>query len=153
MLVDTGSSADIMYLSTFDKLQLPRNHIQPIATPLTGVMGHVVYVLGIATLDFAVDRGDQTSTIKAQFTVVYIDDPSYNGLIGRPILITLRAIVSPLHLKLKFPTAGGIGKVCGNQKRARIYYQAPNPPVNKPTVESSKKRCRKNQLEIRTMRK
>ncbi|GAA0185502.1 hypothetical protein LIER_32790 [Lithospermum erythrorhizon] len=111
MLVDTGSSSDILYLNTFDKLQLPHSHIQP------------------------------------------IDDPSYNGLIGRPTLTAIRAIVSPLHLKLKFPTAGGIGEMCGNQKRARICYQASVPPVNKPMVESRKKHGRESQLKIRTVRK
>ncbi|GAA0168134.1 hypothetical protein LIER_40503 [Lithospermum erythrorhizon] len=51
MLVNMGSSVDILYLSTFDKLQLSRSHIQPITTLLTGFTGHVVYPLGIATLD------------------------------------------------------------------------------------------------------
>ncbi|GAA0172293.1 hypothetical protein LIER_26145 [Lithospermum erythrorhizon] len=37
MLVDTGSSVDILYISTFDKLQLPRSIIQPLSTPLTGL--------------------------------------------------------------------------------------------------------------------
>ncbi|GAA0187549.1 hypothetical protein LIER_34837 [Lithospermum erythrorhizon] len=73
-------------------------------------------------------------------------------LTGRPMLTALRAIVSPLHLKMKFSTVGGIGEVCGNQKRARICYQASVSPVNKPTVESRKKRCRESQLEIRTVR-
>ncbi|GAA0156633.1 hypothetical protein LIER_14082 [Lithospermum erythrorhizon] len=85
ILYDKESSTDILYLSTHDKLHLPRSHIQPIATLLTGFTGHVVYPLGIATLDLTVGTGNKTTTIKAQFTVVDINDPSYNGLIGRPI--------------------------------------------------------------------
>ncbi|GAA0157565.1 hypothetical protein LIER_14806 [Lithospermum erythrorhizon] len=65
MPVHTGSSTDILYLSTYDKLHLPRSHIQPIATPLTGFTGHVVYPLGIAMLDFTVWTGNRTTTIKA----------------------------------------------------------------------------------------
>ncbi|GAA0149407.1 hypothetical protein LIER_08588 [Lithospermum erythrorhizon] len=114
MSVDTGSSADISYLSTYDKLQLPLSHIQPIATPLIGFTGHVVYPLGIATLYFIVEEGKRIATIKAQFTVVDINDSSYNGLLGRPILTVLRAIVSPLHLKLKFLTSEDIGEACRN---------------------------------------
>ncbi|GAA0164658.1 hypothetical protein LIER_20245 [Lithospermum erythrorhizon] len=132
MLVDIGSSADILYLKTFGKLQLPRSHIQPIATPLTGLTGHVIYLIGIVALDFTVVTGDRNTTIKTQFTVVDIDDSSYNNLIGRPTLTALRAIVSPLHLKMKFQTARGIGEMCGNQNRARICYQASVSPVNKP---------------------
>ncbi|GAA0141012.1 hypothetical protein LIER_02254 [Lithospermum erythrorhizon] len=33
MLVDMGSSTDILYLSTFDKLYVPRSMIQPVRTP------------------------------------------------------------------------------------------------------------------------
>ncbi|GAA0161566.1 hypothetical protein LIER_17850 [Lithospermum erythrorhizon] len=153
MLFDMGSSADILNHNTFDKLKLPRSHIQPIATPPTGFTGHIVYPLGIAMLDLTVRTGNKNTTIKAQFTVVDIDDPSYNGMIGRPILTALRAIVSPLHLKMKFPIAGGIGEAYGNLKRARICYQASVPLVNKLTVESGKKRCRENQLGIRTVRR
>ncbi|MGS7457655.1 hypothetical protein, partial [Mycobacterium tuberculosis] len=61
----------------------------------------------MATLDLTVETGDKKATIRAQLTVVDIVNSSYNGLIGRPILNALIAVVSPLHLKLKFPTAGG----------------------------------------------
>ncbi|GAA0139895.1 hypothetical protein LIER_01354 [Lithospermum erythrorhizon] len=36
MLVDTGSSADIIYLRAYEKLGLSRKHLKPVATPLTG---------------------------------------------------------------------------------------------------------------------
>ncbi|GAA0140472.1 hypothetical protein LIER_35244 [Lithospermum erythrorhizon] len=78
MLVDTGSSADILYLSTYDKLRLPRNMLQPMTTPLTGFTGHSVYPKGIANLDLTVGLGDKKSTIKAQFTVVD-EVPNHKG--------------------------------------------------------------------------
>ncbi|GAA0140578.1 hypothetical protein LIER_01894 [Lithospermum erythrorhizon] len=90
MLVDTDSSADILYLSTYEKLGLNRNMLQPMHTLLTGFIGH---------------------------SVSGHPDSSYNGLIGQPILTALRAIVSPLHLKSKFPTAEGIGEISANQKK------------------------------------
>ncbi|GAA0184486.1 hypothetical protein LIER_31774 [Lithospermum erythrorhizon] len=94
----------------YDDPVLPRSHIQPTTTLLTEFTGYVVYPLGIATLDFTVGEGEGTTTIKAQFTVVDINDSSYNGLIGRPILTVGRAIVTPLYLKLKFPTIGAYMK-------------------------------------------
>ncbi|GAA0155731.1 hypothetical protein LIER_13398 [Lithospermum erythrorhizon] len=96
--------------------------------------------------------GTKVSTIRAQFTVVNIADPSYNGLIGRPILTALRAIVSPVHLKMKFPTPGGIWEVCGDQNRARICYQTSVPPLNKGPNGQDRKRSRENHMEI-NMRK
>ncbi|GAA0152876.1 hypothetical protein LIER_11244 [Lithospermum erythrorhizon] len=74
-------------------------------------------------MDLTMGEAPRTSTIRAFFTVVDISDPSYNGLVGRPILTALRAIISPLHLKMKFPKTGGVGEVSGDQKRARVCYQ------------------------------
>ncbi|GAA0167184.1 hypothetical protein LIER_22173 [Lithospermum erythrorhizon] len=54
MLVDTGSSADILYLQAYDRLGLPGTHLEPVCTPLTGFTGHSVYPTGIAELDLVV---------------------------------------------------------------------------------------------------
>ncbi|GAA0158315.1 hypothetical protein LIER_38616 [Lithospermum erythrorhizon] len=118
MLVDTGSSADVLNLSTYDKLRLPRNMLQQMHTPLI---------------------------------VIDIQDSTYNGLIERPILTALTEIVSPLHLKMKFPTTRGIGEICGNQKKARMCYQTSVPPLGK-EKEKSKKRIRENHPEVMSMR-
>ncbi|GAA0170163.1 hypothetical protein LIER_40904 [Lithospermum erythrorhizon] len=151
MLVDIRSSAYILYLSTYDKLGLPRNILQPMHTPLTGFTGHSVYPKGMTTLDFAVGSGNKKSIIRAQFTVVDIPDSPYNGLIGRPILNALRAVISPVHLKMKFPTTGGIGEICGNQKKARICYLTSVPPLGK-NPERSKKSGRENYPEVMSTR-
>ncbi|GAA0142598.1 hypothetical protein LIER_03458 [Lithospermum erythrorhizon] len=89
MLVDTGSSTDIIYLNAFDKLTLPRNIIEHVRTPLTGFTGHSVYPLGVARLWVTMGKGLMSTTFQAHFTVVDIPDSSYNGLIGRPILIAM----------------------------------------------------------------
>ncbi|GAA0160093.1 hypothetical protein LIER_16726 [Lithospermum erythrorhizon] len=52
MLVDIGSSADILYLSTYDKLGLPPNMLQPMNTPLTEFTGHSVHPKGIGDFEF-----------------------------------------------------------------------------------------------------
>ncbi|GAA0141329.1 hypothetical protein LIER_02496 [Lithospermum erythrorhizon] len=120
MLVDTGSSADILYLAAYDRLGLPSNLLKPSCTPLTCFTRHSIYPVGIAELDFTVGEAPRTSTIRVSFTVVDISDHSYNGLIGHPILTALRAIVSYLHLKIKFPTTGGVGEVSGTRKELRF---------------------------------
>ncbi|GAA0140355.1 hypothetical protein LIER_01719 [Lithospermum erythrorhizon] len=55
-------------------------------------------------------------TVRASFTIVDIPDPSYNGLIGRPLLNALRAVVSPRNLKMKFRTSGGVGEFLGTRR-------------------------------------
>ncbi|GAA0162448.1 hypothetical protein LIER_18538 [Lithospermum erythrorhizon] len=143
MLVDTGTSSDIV-----DKLQLPRSLLQPLHTPLTGFTGHSVFATGVVTLDFTVGCASKSSTIRAQFTVVDIKGPSYNGLIGRPILTALRAH----SLKDEIPNPGGIGEVCGDQKRARICCQTSVPLVNRGKKEQGYKRGRENHMEVNVMR-
>ncbi|GAA0151358.1 hypothetical protein LIER_10093 [Lithospermum erythrorhizon] len=84
--------------------------------------------------------------------MVDLEDSSYNGLIGCPILTPLRTIVSPIHLKMKFPTPGGIGKTCGDQTKARVCYQTSIPPLNKGKSEQERKRSRENHMEVNTVR-
>ena len=49
---------------------------------------------------------------------------SYNAIIGRPILNSLKAITSTYHLSIKFLTEYGVGQVQGDQLAAREYYLA-----------------------------
>ncbi|GAA0174454.1 hypothetical protein LIER_27842 [Lithospermum erythrorhizon] len=152
MLVDTGSLVDILYVSTFDKLHLPRSLIQPLHTPLMEFTGHSINAMEVVVMDFTVGADTKVTTIRAQFTVVDIEDHSCNGLIGWPILTALRAIVSPVHLKMKFPTPGGIGEVCGDQKKERRCYQTSVPLLNKGPSVHERKRGRENHMKINTVK-
>ena len=59
-------------------------------------------------IDLTVGSGNRQKTVRVQFMVVELDDPSYNGLIGRGTLNALQEIVSPVHLMMKFPTSGAL---------------------------------------------
>ncbi|GAA0166191.1 hypothetical protein LIER_21405 [Lithospermum erythrorhizon] len=142
MLVDRGSSVDILYISTFDKLQLPRSIIQPLSTPLTAFIGHSIRAMRVASLDLTMGAGLKATTIRTQFTIVDIQDQSYNGLIGRPTLTAVRAIVSPAHLKMKFPTPGGIGEMSGDQQKARRSNARVAPAVCGPNARPVKQKKR-----------
>ncbi|GAA0146970.1 hypothetical protein LIER_06785 [Lithospermum erythrorhizon] len=112
MLVDTGSSADILYLGAYDRLGLPHNLLKQACTPLVGFTGHSIYPVGIAKLDFTVGETPRNSTIRASFTVVDISDPSYNGLIGRPILTALphgHSVTSPFKNEIPHNKRSGRG--------------------------------------------
>ena len=70
-----------------------------------------------------------TRTYPAQVTkeidFLIVDCPStYNIILGRPALNRLRVIMSTYHLKVKFPTAHGIGEIRGDKVLARECYQA-----------------------------
>ncbi|GAA0161646.1 hypothetical protein LIER_39268 [Lithospermum erythrorhizon] len=114
--------------------------------------GHSINAMGVVTVDFTVGADSKVTTIRAQFTVVDIEDHSYNGLIGCPILTTLREIVSPVHLKMKFPTPGAIGEICGDQKKAKRCYQTLVPPLNRRSIEQERKQSRERHMEINTVK-
>uniref|UniRef100_A0A2N9GXC3 RNase H type-1 domain-containing protein n=1 Tax=Fagus sylvatica TaxID=28930 RepID=A0A2N9GXC3_FAGSY len=50
VLIDNGSSADIIYLTAFQQMRIDKNQLRPIETPLVGFTGTSVYPLGIITL-------------------------------------------------------------------------------------------------------
>ena len=54
ILVDNGSSADIIYLPTFQQLKLDEKRLRPFESPLVSFNGDRVYPKGIITLIVAV---------------------------------------------------------------------------------------------------
>uniref|UniRef100_A0A2N9FLD8 Uncharacterized protein n=1 Tax=Fagus sylvatica TaxID=28930 RepID=A0A2N9FLD8_FAGSY len=121
VLIDNGSSADIIYLTAFQQMRIDKNQLRPIETPLVGFAGTSVYPLGIITLQLTAGTYPKQATKKVDFLVV--DCPSaYNVIIGRPTLNRLRAVTSTYHLLVRFPTENGIGEMRGDQAMARECY-------------------------------
>jgi len=102
VLVDQGSSVDILYWTTYQKLQLPDTAMIPYDEPIYGFSGEQVSTRGYIDLHTVFREGTQTKTIPIRFLIA--DAPtSYNILLGRPSLNTLGAVVSTPHLAKKFP--------------------------------------------------
>ena len=123
VLVDNGSSPDIIFASAFDKLGIGREKLEPVNTYLCGFSGERVLPLGSIQLVLTFGDPPFQATTKVRFLIV--DAPSaYNMLLDRPSLNTLRAIPYAYHMVIKFPTANGVGMVRGNQRVARECYSA-----------------------------
>ena len=85
ILVDNGSSADIIYLLAFQKLKLDLGRLCPFDSPLVSFSGDRVYPKSIVTLMVTVGTYPKQLTHQLDFLV--IDCPlSYNVIIGRPTL-------------------------------------------------------------------
>uniref|UniRef100_A0A2N9FD92 Integrase catalytic domain-containing protein n=1 Tax=Fagus sylvatica TaxID=28930 RepID=A0A2N9FD92_FAGSY len=110
VLIDNGSSVDIIYLTAFQQMKIGKDQLRPIETPLVGFAGTSVYPLGMITLQIIAGAHPKQATKKVNFLV--IDCPStYNMIIGRPTLNRLRAVTSTYHLLVHFPTENGIGEM------------------------------------------
>jgi len=124
VLIDQGSSVDILYWATYQKLQLPDTAMVPYDEPIYGFSGEKVSTCGYIDLHTIFRDGAQTKTIPIRFLIV--DAPiSYNVLLGRPSLNTLGAVVSIPHLAMKFPSpSGDILTIHGDQRLAHECYIA-----------------------------
>ena len=108
VLVDNGSSANILYYPTFQQMRLGRDSLHPACSPLIGFGGMKVQPIGTVTLLVVVGSYPQQITKSINFLVVDCSS-SYNAIIGRPTLNSWKVVTSTYHLSVKFPTKYGIG--------------------------------------------
>ena len=114
ILVDNGSSVDILYFQAFERMRLNVSYLKPSPNPVYGLTGDSVNLLGVISLPMTLGEYPRQSCVMAKFLVM--DQPSaFNAILGRPSLRELRAITSIHHLLMKFPTSQEVGEVKGDQ--------------------------------------
>ena len=123
VLVDNGSSADIIFASAFEKMGIGMEKLEPINAYLRGFSGERVLSLGSVQLVLTLGYPPCQATTTVRFLIV--EAPSaYNMLLGRPSLNAIRVVPSAYHMVIKFPTTNGVGMVRGNQCISRECYLA-----------------------------
>ncbi|XP_075640671.1 uncharacterized protein LOC142612469 [Castanea sativa] len=123
VLVDNGSSADILYYPAFQQIGIARERLVPTNAPLAGFGGTRVYPLGVVTLSVTVGDYPQQVTKDVAFLVVDCSS-AYNAILGRPTLNAWKAVTSTYHLMVKFPTESKVGELHENQVAAQECYIA-----------------------------
>ena len=117
ILVDNGSSADVLFLSTLKEMELSESDIESSTTVLTGFNGESTAAVGKIKLPvFAAGENKLT-------TFLVLDCPSaYNIILGRPWIHAMKAVPSTYHQCIRFPTKRGVREIKGNQEVARTCY-------------------------------
>ena len=123
VLINNGSSADILYYPAFQQMNFGREQLRPVHSPLVGFGGIKVQHVGTISLPVVVGAYPQQVTRNVNFLVVDCSS-SYNAIIGRPTLNSWKAVTSTYHLSVKFPTEYGVGEVQRDQLAARECYLA-----------------------------
>ena len=113
-MIDQGSGADVMYPDLFEGLGLKNQDLTKYDTSLVSFDGKVVIPEGQISLPVNMEGKE----VMVTFIVVRSFSP-YTAILGRPWIHAMGAILSTLHVKVKFPTEQGVAVVRGNQQVAR----------------------------------
>ncbi|KFK28382.1 hypothetical protein AALP_AA8G507800 [Arabis alpina] len=140
VLINTGSSVDVIFKKTLERMKIDLSTIKGQPKPITGFSGEITMTMGMIRLPV------QAGNIKKMVDFTVSDHPAvYNMIMGTPWLNQMRAVPSTYHLYLKFPTPIGVKMIWGNQKESRMCFMAEHKLRNteKKKDESSPQESRK----------
>ena len=119
ILVDTGSSADIIFKNTLERMGIRLSEIVETPSPLVRLSGKATMTLG--SINLAVKAESITKVV--EFLV--IDFPaSYNAIAGTPWINSMQAVPSTFHMCLKFPSPHGIETIWGDRRISQVCFSA-----------------------------
>ncbi|XP_048613390.1 uncharacterized protein LOC106378400 [Brassica napus] len=113
ILVDNGSSSNIILQTAYQYLGLEESALTRKITPLIGFSGEVKQTAGEVTLPVYAERINMST----KFLVVN-SQSAYNMILGRPWIHDMGAVPSTLHQMGKFPTPWGIRIIKGDQENS-----------------------------------
>jgi hypothetical protein len=126
VLVGNGSSADILFLKTFEKMNLSQHMLHPPEYPLQGFGGNPIKPVGKISLPVSFGDLDNARTENLTFDVVDIYHP-YLAIFGRGFMKKFDAAIRQQFLCMKIPAPKGVITVFGNQQEARNIEKGHTP--------------------------
>lgn len=143
ILIDTGSSSDIISLSCLEKLKFDENSLTPIHHPIIGFGGSIIHPVGVATLPVRIGEKEKGRNLFVKFLVVK-DLIAYNVILGRPTLNPVKAVVVTHLMLMKYECNDGtVGATYGDQRTTRECYMTTLKPTawgaDRPSSEKKRK--------------
>ncbi|XP_021725288.1 uncharacterized protein LOC110692561 [Chenopodium quinoa] len=122
ILIDGGSSANIIYISAFNELKLDRKDLKRVNYEVTGFNGSRLTPKGIIELSVRVGERSRRRDVQAEFLVINSPSP-YNVIMGRPLIHKIGGVVSTYHLAMAYTNnEGWLAKLSGSQKTTQQCY-------------------------------
>ena len=102
VLIDYGSSVDIIFASTFEKMGIGREKLEPMNAHLRGFSGERILPLGL--IQPVLTLGDpHARPQRRQNSSSWRPSLVYNMLLGRPSINAIRVVPSANHMVAQFP--------------------------------------------------
>ncbi|KAG8635625.1 hypothetical protein MANES_16G049870v8 [Manihot esculenta] len=118
VLVDIGSSVNLLILNVFNKLGLNKNSLVRVFYPLVGLGDKIMVVL--ETINLPLVLGDEKYRRELYVEFAVVDIPfAYNVILSLPNLNYHSIILKLGAMCLKLPALGGIVMVRGNPRLAK----------------------------------
>jgi hypothetical protein len=126
VLLNNGSSANILFLKTFEKMNLSQHMLHPPEYPLQGFGGEPIKPVGKISLPISFGDLDNAKTETLTFDVVDIYHP-YLAILGRGFMNKFNAVIRQQFQCMKIPEPKGVIPVFGNQQEARNIEKGHTP--------------------------
>ena len=118
VLIDEGSSINILYRDMLLKLGLREKDLQPSRTVFHGIVpGQSCSPIGKIRLDVLFGNKSHFCREPIWFEVVDLNSP-YHALLGRPALVKFMVVPHYTYLKMKMPGHKGIITISGDYKKS-----------------------------------
>jgi hypothetical protein len=108
MLIDGGSSINLLYRISMEKLGIPAIQLKPTKLTFHGIVpGHSCTLMGKIQLEVLFGEKDNHRRESIWFEVVDLNSP-YHALLGRLALAKFMPVPHYTYLKMKLPGPRGV---------------------------------------------
>jgi hypothetical protein len=143
VLIDNGSSINIIYRDTIQKLGIMENMLEPSQTTFHGIVsGRSCAPMGKMRIDIMFGNRDNCRVENLKFEVVDLDSP-YHALRGRLILAKFMASMHVAYLKMKIPGPKGVITIIGDYKRSMACASAGSSLAETLIIAEEKKKLKR----------